>query len=122
MTTEIKPTNCHYCGYCCALLATVEDGRVVKIDPDPARYPYDARVLAGCRRWRMNLDALDGADRVNYPLRRAGSRGSGKWERVSWDDALDDIAARLQELAAEHGPETLASAFPMCSIRFISIQ
>lgn len=110
MTTEIKPTNCHYCGYCCALLATVEDGRVVKIDPDPARYPYDARVLAGCRRWRMNLDALDGADRVNYPLRRAGSRGSGKWERVSWDDALDDIAARLQELAAEHGPETLASA------------
>ena len=54
---EIKPTNCHYCGYCCAFLATVEDGRVVDLRPDPTRYPYDERILAGCRRWRMNLDA-----------------------------------------------------------------
>ena len=110
MTAEVKPTNCHYCGYCCAFLATVEDGRVTDLVPDPSRYPYDERILAGCRRWRMNLDALDGPDRVNYPLRRAGERGGNEWERVSWDEALDDIAARLQALADEHGPETLASA------------
>ncbi len=110
MTAEVKPTNCHYCGYCCAFLATVEDGRVTDLAPDPSRYPYDERILAGCRRWRMNLDALDGADRVNYPLRRAGERGGNEWERVGWDEALDDIAARLQALADEHGPETLASA------------
>ena len=78
--------------------------------PDPSRYPYDERILAGCRRWRMNLDALDGADRVNHPLRRVGERGGNEWERVGWDEALDDIAARLQALADEHGPETLASA------------
>ncbi len=107
---EIKPTNCHYCGYCCAFLATVEDGRVVDLRPDPTRYPYDERILAGCRRWRMNLAALDGADRINHPLRRVGERGANQWERVSWDEALDDIAARLRGLAAEHGPETLASA------------
>lgn len=107
---EIKPTNCHYCGYCCAFLATVEDGRVVDLRPDPTRYPYDERILAGCRRWRMNLAALDGADRINHPLRRVGERGANQWERVSWDEALDDIAARLRDLAAEHGPETLASA------------
>lgn len=107
---EIKPTNCHYCGYCCAFLATVEDGRVVDLRPDPTRYPYDERILAGCRRWRMNLAALDGADRVNHPLRRVDERGANQWERVSWDEALDDIAARLRDLAAEHGPETLASA------------
>lgn len=107
---EIKPTNCHYCGYCCAFLATVEDGRVVDLRPDPTRYPYDERILAGCRRWRMNLAALDGADRVNHPLRRVDERGANQWERVSWDEALDDIAARLRNLAAEHGPETLASA------------
>ena len=77
MTAEVKPTNCHYCGYCCAFLATVEDGRVTDLAPDPSRYPYDERILAGCRRWRMNLDALDGPDRVNYPLRRAGERGEG---------------------------------------------
>ena len=108
--SEIKPTNCHFCGYCCAFLATVEDGRVVDLAPDPTRYPYDARILAGCRRWRMNLDVLDSPRRVNYPLRRVGERGSGQWERVSWDEALDDIAARLDALRAQHGPGTLASA------------
>ena len=78
--------------------------------PDPSRYPYDERILAGCRRWRMNLDVLDSPRRVNYPLRRVGERGSGEWERVSWDDALDDIAQRLASLRAEHGSGVLASA------------
>lgn len=108
--SEMKRTNCHFCGYCCAFNATVENGRVVDLVPDPTRYPYDERILAGCRRWRMNLDVLDDPKRVNYPLRRVGERGANTWERVSWDEALDDIAARLQALAAEHGPETLASA------------
>ncbi|MBE6472768.1 MAG: dehydrogenase [Coriobacteriaceae bacterium] len=107
--TEIKPTNCHFCGYCCAFLATVEDGRVIDLKPDPSRYPYDERILAGCRRWRMNLDVLDSPRRVNYPLRRVGERGSGEWERVSWDEALDDIASRLSALREEHGAGTLAS-------------
>ncbi len=106
---EVRRTNCHYCGYCCAFLATVEDGRVTDLVPDPTRYPYDERILAGCRRWRMNLKALDDPARVNHPLRRVGERGANEWERVSWDEALDDIAARLRALADEHGPETLAS-------------
>ncbi len=109
MTTELKPTNCHFCGYCCALTATVEDGRVVALEPDPTRYPYDPQVMAGCRRWPMNLDVLDGPDRVNHPLKRVGERGSGQWERVGWDEALDEIARRLEALRAEHGPGTLAS-------------
>lgn len=106
---ERKPTNCHYCGYCCAFIATVEDGRVVDLEPDPTRYPYDARILAGCRRWRMNLDALDGADRVNHPLKRVGERGGNQWQRVSWDEALDEIAQRLDALRKEHGNGVLAS-------------
>ena len=107
--TEIKPTNCHFCGYCCAFLATVEDGRVVDLKPDPTRYPYDERILAGCRRWRMNLDVLDSPRRVNWPLRRKGERGSGEWERVSWDEAFDDIAGRLTGLRERYGSGTLAS-------------
>ena len=107
--TEIKPTNCHFCGYCCAFLATVEDGRVVSLEPDPTRYPYDERILAGCRRWKMNLDVLDGPRRVNYPIKRAGERGSGEWERVSWDEAFDDIAGRLTGLRERYGSGTLAS-------------
>ena len=108
--SEVRPTNCHFCGYCCAFLATVEDGRVIDLQPDPSRYPYDERVLAGCRRWRMNLDVLDSPRRVNYPLRRRGERGSGEWDRVTWDEALDDIADRLDALACAYGPATLASA------------
>ena len=45
--TEAKRTNCHYCGYCCAFLATVEDDRVIDLVPDTTRYPYDERILAG---------------------------------------------------------------------------
>ncbi|MBQ3300689.1 MAG: molybdopterin-dependent oxidoreductase, partial [Eggerthellaceae bacterium] len=107
---ETKPTNCHFCGYCCAFLATVEDGRVIDLKPDHTRYPYDERILAGCRRWRMNLDVLDSPRRVNYPIRRVGERGSGQWERVSWDEALDDIASRLESLRDAYGSGTLASA------------
>ena len=109
-TRELKPTNCHFCGYLCAFTATVEDGRVIDLEPDTSRYPYDEKIVRGCRRWRMNLDVLDDPNRINWPLRRKGERGSNEWERVSWDEALDDIAARLNALAEEHGPATLASA------------
>lgn len=120
MTERIVKSNCHYCGYLCGFLATVEEvepseaypkgERLVGLEPDPSRYPYDSRITRGCRRWQMNLAEIDGADRVNYPLKRAGERGSGQWERIGWDQALDEIAERLSMLAAEHGPATLASA------------
>ena len=49
--------------------------------------------------------------RILRPLHRVGPRGSGEWEEVSWDDALDDIATRIQALADAYGPETLAYSF-----------
>ncbi len=107
---EIRATNCHYCGYLCALKATVEEGRVVDIEPDVTRFPYDERIVRQCRRWHMNLSDLDADDRINYPLRRVGERGSGKFERVTWEEALDDIEMRLRALINEHGARTLASA------------
>ena len=64
-----RPSNCQYCGYACAVIATVEEGRVTRLRPDPARYPYGASVMASCKRWPMNVGALDAPDRVNYPLR-----------------------------------------------------
>jgi len=120
MSERVVQSNCHYCGYLCGFLATVEDGeateanptgeRLVALAPDPSRYPYSEQIANGCRRWRMNLEEIDGAKRINYPLRRIGKRGLGQWQRVGWDEALDEIAARLQALAAQHGPQTLASA------------
>ncbi len=110
MTQEVRKGNCHYCGYLCGFDVTLEDGRVVGLEPDPTRYPYDRSVAGRCRRWRMNIDDLDAPDRLNFPLKRVGTRGSGRFERISWDEALDDIAMRLDALRAEHGGRTLASA------------
>ena len=110
MTREVRKGNCHYCGYLCGFDVTLEDGRVVGLEPDPTRYPYNRSVAGRCRRWRMNIDDLDAPDRLNFPLKRVGARGSGCFERVSWDEALDDIARRLDALRAEHGGRTLASA------------
>ena len=110
MTVETRKTNCHYCGYLCAFDATVEDGKVVALEPDATRYPYDTSVAKRCVRWPLNLSKLyDEATRVNYPLRRVGERGSNQWERVSWDEALDDIATRLKALVGEYGGWTVAS-------------
>lgn len=109
MTVEKKRSNCHYCGYLCGFIATVEDGKITHIEPDPTRYPYDTSILSGCQRWKMNLETLDGPDRINYPLRRVGERGSGEWQRVSWDEALDDIACRLEKLKEKYGSGTLTS-------------
>ncbi len=110
MTKQTRKTNCHYCGYLCAFDAVIEDGKVVELIPDPTRYPYDTKIVSRCRRWRMNIDKLYDESRVNYPLRRVGERGSGKFERVSWEEAISDISTRLKALVDEYGPWTVASA------------
>ena len=107
---QTMKSNCHHCGYLCGFDVQVEGGRVVGLQPDSSRYPYDESIARSCVRWKWNLEELESPDRINYPLRRVGERGSGQWERVSWSQALDDIASRLKDLAAAHGPQTLASA------------
>ena len=105
-----KKTNCRLCGYLCGLSAQVEEGKVIAIEPDPERYPYDASIVKGCARCRRNLELIDHPARINYPFKRVGERGSGRWERISWEDALDEIAERLGKLKDVYGPETLATA------------
>ncbi len=107
---ERRQANCRFCGYLCGLIATVIDGRVVDVEPDPSRYPYDASIQRGCLRWKANLEFLDHPLRVNFPLKRVGERGSGEWQRVTWEAALEDIAARLQGLKDRFGAETLATS------------
>ena len=103
-------TNCSFCGYLCGLTAHMTDGRIARLEPDASRYPYDVAIVKGCARCRRNLEFLDHPMRLNYPMKRVGERGSGEWERISWDQALDEIAARLKALKEEHGPQTLATA------------
>jgi anaerobic selenocysteine-containing dehydrogenase len=86
-------------------LLHVEDGKVMKITGDPD-HPITRGAL--CERGRLMLDHLYHPDRLDYPLKRVGERGEGRWERVSWDQALDEIAEKLSKLRDEFGAETLA--------------
>ena len=87
----------------CALLAHVEDGRLVKVTADP-----DFNVLA-CARGISRIRQLYSPHRLKYPMRRAGRRGEDRWERVEWEEALDTIAERYRRILEEDGNEAFLS-------------
>jgi anaerobic selenocysteine-containing dehydrogenase len=93
---------CH--GGCGALLH-VADGKLVRIEGDPES-PLNAGRL--CPKGVASVETVYHPDRLRHPLKRAGERGAGQWERVSWDRALDEIAARLLEIRRTEGAERIA--------------
>ena len=108
MSTEtVVRTACpaHCPGNACGILAHVQDGRVTRLEPAP--FP-DNRYTRICQKGLSTLQILYHPDRLQYPLRRVGNRGEGKWERLSWDEALDYVAERLTEVAARYGSRSVA--------------
>ncbi len=99
-------TACQSCHMECGVLARVKDGRVIGIEGDP-NHPMSRGFL--CVKGRAEPERLYHADRLNYPLRRAGERGELKWERISWNEALDEIAEKLTAVKEKYGPESIAS-------------
>ncbi|MBW1612564.1 MAG: molybdopterin-dependent oxidoreductase [Deltaproteobacteria bacterium] len=101
---KIVKTVCSTC-YCgCGVLAHVREGKVVKIEGDPD-HPRNKGEL--CPRGKIAAELLYHPDRLNYPLKRAGEKGEGKWQRISWDEALDTIANRLGDIKEQDGPEAI---------------
>ena len=94
---------CHHdCPDTCAWLVTVADGKVVRFEGDP-HHPLTRGEL--CPRMSGYPDDVTfNPDRILHPLRRAGKKGEGRFERVSWDVALGEVADRLKKIVAEHGP------------------
>src|SRR5215210_6101598 len=90
----------HDCPDTCATLVEVRDGRAVGFHGDPD-HPFTQGWL--CAKVRPYLDRVYSPDRLQYPLRRVGAKGSGEWARISWDDAIGEIAERWQGIFAEHG-------------------
>jgi anaerobic selenocysteine-containing dehydrogenase len=88
----------HDCPDTCGMLVTVEDGVAVKIQGDPDM-PFTAGTL--CTKVAHYLERTYAPERLLHPLRRSGPKGSGRFERITWDEALDEIATRLKALAAE---------------------
>lgn len=85
----------------CSLQVHVRNGKLVRISPNPN---YFTRP---CLRGRSRLQWNYHPDRIRYPFKRVGERGEGKWERISWDEALDTIAANLTKIRDEHGPQAV---------------
>ena len=93
----------------CGIYARVRDGKLVGIEGMPES-PRNKGKL--CPRAFASMQWLYSPDRLKYPLRRVGKKGDGEFERISWDEALDLIAARLLEQKQQYGPESLAILSP----------
>ena len=98
-------TTCEMCFWRCGVLASVADGRVVRLEGNPDHPLTKGRL---CARGNAGTGLLYDPDRLKYPLLRTGERGEGQFKRISWDEALDFLAARLKALREMHGPETVA--------------
>ncbi|NNJ13400.1 molybdopterin-dependent oxidoreductase [Chloroflexales bacterium ZM16-3] len=96
----LVPTVCFNCESACGLLGYVDRTtmKIQKFEGNPAHPGSRGR---NCAKGPATLNQVYDPDRILYPLKRAGGRGEGKWKRVSWDEALDDIAGRLRKAIVE---------------------
>ncbi|MFM9883793.1 MAG: molybdopterin-dependent oxidoreductase [Burkholderiales bacterium] len=107
-TITLLPTTCWECSTLCGALASVRKGRVVDVAPNPA---HPTSRGAFCVKGMRGLpESTYGRERITTPMRRVGARGSGSFERISWDSALDTMADRLADVRARHGPLAIAGA------------
>ncbi len=102
---ERKPVVCVACSQQCGVVVGIENGRVVEIAGDKEHPVSEGFIcIKGTRAAEMHYRP----DRIHWPLKRAGARGEDRWERIEWDQAIDEIAAKLRTLSAQYGPESIA--------------
>ncbi|MFC1944379.1 molybdopterin-dependent oxidoreductase [Chloroflexota bacterium] len=108
---EIKNIVCGQCSGHCRTLVAVENGRVKKqyyeIKKPGSAYQRWNTVVTACSGARAVSELIDHPQRLNYPLKRVGARGENKWQRTTWEEALDDIALRLSDIRANYGSEAV---------------
>jgi anaerobic selenocysteine-containing dehydrogenase len=105
------PTFCSLCGPSmgCGVNCYVRDGRLVRIE-GMKESPINKGKL--CPKAYASMQWLYSPQRLKYPLKRVGKKGEGKFERISWDEALDIVADKLKEQKEKYGPESLAILSP----------
>ena len=101
---EVKKvkTHCRSCHGACGVIAHVKDGKVIKVEGDP-----DSPISHGslCTKGLTIAQLAYHPDRIVHPMKKVGDKLSGKWERITWDEALDTIATKFQAVVDEYGPE-----------------
>lgn len=105
ITTGIVRSSCNLCHGSCGILVHVEDGKVVEVKGDPQN-PLTGGFI--CMRGLASLEYLYHPDRLKHPLRRVGERGEGKWQQISWDEALTAVAEAFSRAKDNYGAESVA--------------
>ena len=103
---NVKRTLCGLCGANCGMLVEVDDGRPVRFHGDPDN-PVNSGKL--CPKGSAVIELYEHPDRLNHVLKRVGARGDGQWEKIGWEQAMDEIAAKLSDIRRREGPEALAT-------------
>ncbi len=104
--TEVKRALCWGCWLGAGVRATVENGKVIKLEGEPD-HPLNRGWL--CERSKGFIEHLYHEDRLNYPVKRAGERGEGKWQKITWEQGLDEVAEKLKQVKEEYGAEAAAT-------------
>ncbi len=102
---KVYKSACRMCHGGCGALVHVEAGEVVKVTGDPESPVSKGRM---CPKGLASIEHLYNPNRLKYPLKRVGKRGEGKWERISWDEALDTIADHITATKEKYGIEAVA--------------
>jgi anaerobic selenocysteine-containing dehydrogenase len=99
---KMIPSSCWSCVTRDSMIGFVENGRLVKLEGHPDSIRGRGKI---CSKGAAGINQLYDPDRILYPMKRAGKRGSGKWKRISWDEALTEVAGRLKKLRDDGHPE-----------------
>lgn len=103
--TSTVRSACGLCSAACGLLLHVENGRLVRIEGDAASPVNRGRL---CAKASASLEFVYHSERLRHPLKRLGKRGDGKWQQITWDEALDTIAEQFTGVKNNYGAEALA--------------
>jgi anaerobic selenocysteine-containing dehydrogenase len=100
---QVIPTACGICPSRCGAIAYVRDGRLARVSADP-KHPYGHLCPLG----NASVQIVYSPNRIRHPLKRVGQKGEGKFQRITWDEALESVASKLRELKRKYGAECLA--------------
>jgi len=99
----VMAAHCSHCGGTCLLKVHVNNGVITRIETDDGEEPQ----YRACARGRAYRQRIYAPDRVLYPMRRVGARGEGKFERISWDEALDTVVNEIKRIQDTYGPASI---------------